>query len=268
MILPYSYWYFQSVLSDDVCDKIIEHGLNKMYDNIDEFGQQSIIATTGDFREKGSPVRENGEILTSIGDMSSQEAKRKGIDLNNVYLRDSSIVFLEDQWLFELIWPFVHEANKSAGWNFEWDFTEDLQFTKYGINQFYGWHADSGPKPYEKYDPDKDEQLKDANGKPLFGLDGLPLPANSNLITTPGMIGKIRKISVTVSLSNPKNYKGGNLRFDFGPHSEGERYHLCKEIRPRGSIIVFPSHIYHQVTPVTWGTRYSLVAWCLGKPFR
>jgi len=42
----------------------------------------------------------------------------------------------------------------------------------------------------------------------------------------------------------------------------------CQEIKPKGSIIVFPSHIYHQVKPVTEGTRYSLVIWCLGKPFR
>ena len=34
------------------------------------------------------------------------------------------------------------------------------------------------------------------------------------------------------------------------------------------SVIVFPSHVYHQVTPVTKGTRYSLVGWNLGYPFR
>jgi predicted 2-oxoglutarate/Fe(II)-dependent dioxygenase YbiX len=61
--------------------------------------------------------------------------------------------------------------------------------------------------------------------------------------------------------------EGGNLKFDLGPH-RGDRYHECAEIRPRGSIIVFPSHVYHQVTPVTKGTRYSLVAWNLGYPFK
>ena len=68
------------------------------------------------------------------------------------------------------------------------------------------------------------------------------------------------------NLTNPKNYKGGNLKFDMGPHHP-KRYHTCTEIRPRGSIIVFPSHLYHQVTPVTEGTRYSLVMWNLGRPF-
>jgi len=34
-----------------------------------------------------------------------------------------------------------------------------------------------------------------------------------------------------------------------------------------GTIIVFPSFIYHQVSPVTKGKRESLVNWSIGKPF-
>jgi predicted 2-oxoglutarate/Fe(II)-dependent dioxygenase YbiX len=37
----------------------------------------------------------------------------------------------------------------------------------------------------------------------------------------------------------------------------------CAEIAPRGSIVVFPSHVWHRVKPVTKGTRYSLVIWNL-----
>ena len=43
---------------------------------------------------------------------------------------------------------------------------------------------------------------------------------------------------------------------------------LCTEIRPQGSVIVFPSFVWHRVTPVTKGTRYSLVLWTCGQPFR
>jgi PKHD-type hydroxylase len=86
-------------------------------------------------------------------------------------------------------------------------------------------------------------------------------------VTQAQMAHKIRKLSVTVNLTTPGNYVGGNLKFDLGPHAP-KRYHVCKEIRPRGTIIVFPSHLYHQVTPVTKGTRYSLVMWNLGHPFR
>ena len=83
----------------------------------------------------------------------------------------------------------------------------------------------------------------------------------------PHMWDKIRKISMTVNLTDPKNYAGGNLKFDFGHHN-AKRFHVCKEIRPRGSIIIFPSYTHHCVTPVTRGTRYSLVLWSLGKPWQ
>jgi len=82
------------------------------------------------------------------------------------------------------------------------------------------------------------------------------------------IVGKVRKISLTINLNLPGEYEGGNLKFDFGPHNENERYHECIEIRPQGSIVLFPSFINHCVTPVTKGTRYSLVLWSLGKPFR
>ena len=93
------------------------------------------------------------------------------------------------------------------------------------------------------------------------------IPKNRHLTSDPNKFGKKRKISVTVNLTSPENYDGGNLKFDFGPHA-GKRYHTCTEIRPKGSIIVFPSHVYHQVTPITRGKRYSLVVWNLGKPFK
>jgi PKHD-type hydroxylase len=81
------------------------------------------------------------------------------------------------------------------------------------------------------------------------------------------MVGKIRKISLTINLNESKDYEGGLLKFDFGKHSEN-RYHECIEIKPQGSIIIFPSFLDHCVTPIISGTRYSLVLWCLGKPWR
>jgi PKHD-type hydroxylase len=69
-------------------------------------------------------------------------------------------------------------------------------------------------------------------------------------------------------LSDKKEYKGGNLEFDFRNTESGKPNIVkCIEFMPRGSVIVFPSFIYHRVTPVTNGTRYSLVAWNLGNPF-
>ena len=84
---------------------------------------------------------------------------------------------------------------------------------------------------------------------------------------------RIRKLSMTCQLTDGSEYKGGELEFDFrnyDPHMRDESKHRiqCKEILPKGSIIVFPSFVWHRVKPVTSGTRYSLVVWHLGKPFR
>jgi PKHD-type hydroxylase len=76
-------------------------------------------------------------------------------------------------------------------------------------------------------------------------------------------------LSVTCSLSSPEDYEGGELEFDFrnmDPDKQSVR--KCAEIKPRGSIVVFPSHVWHRVKPVTKGTRYSLVIWNLGYPFK
>ena len=37
--------------------------------------------------------------------------------------------------------------------------------------------------------------------------------------------------------------------------------------RQKGTLIVFPSFMWHKVSPVTKGSRYSLVMWSLGKPY-
>jgi PKHD-type hydroxylase len=44
--------------------------------------------------------------------------------------------------------------------------------------------------------------------------------------------------------------------------------HTVKEINEKGSIVIFPSFLYHAVEPVKQGTRYSLVIWFLGKPWK
>ena len=221
MNLTNYYYYFKSALSPRICDDIVAYGKR----------HQTEMAVTG-----GLGRNNNKEAYKSDGTM------KKGALKNLQKKRKSEIVWVNDQWIYKEIHPFIHEANKTAGWNFDWDFSESCQFTKYGVGQHYGWHCDSWDKPYDK-----------------------PNDLNSH--------GKIRKLSVTVSLSDPSEYEGGNLEFDFRNQIDWERNKKskikeCTEIRPRGSIIVFPSFVWHRVNPVTRGTRYSLVIWNLGKPFR
>ena len=49
---------------------------------------------------------------------------------------------------------------------------------------------------------------------------------------------------------------------------EDKHLRQAKEILPKGSVIVFPSFVWHRVKPVTKGVRYSLVMWNLGYPFK
>jgi PKHD-type hydroxylase len=212
MNLQNYYYYFQSALTPRFCDELIKYGISQ---------QEQLALTGGETSkiQKGKALKEK----------DIKDLKKK---------RDSNIVWLNDRWIYKEIQPFIHQANRLAGWNFDWDFSESCQFTKYKLNQFYDWHCDSWDKPYDNKD----------------NID---------------LFGKIRKLSVTCSLSDPKDYEGGELEFDFrNTDPDKKTLRKCAEIKPRGSIVVFPSHVWHRVKPVTKGTRYSLVIWNLGYPFK
>jgi PKHD-type hydroxylase len=64
----------------------------------------------------------------------------------------------------------------------------------------------------------------------------------------------VRKLSAVLLLSDPADFEGGQFQFsDYGPVE-----------MQRGTLIVFPSYLRHQVTPVTKGQRYSAVCWVVG----
>ena len=184
------YWAFESVIPIDMCDKIIEHGL-----------QQGL---------------KTGKV--------GGEGNESEVDIK---IRDSEITWLHDKWILAQIYPYVHSANKEAKWNFQWNPPHQLQFTKYGEGQFYNWHRDSLAKPYRN--------------------------------------GEIRKLSLTVNLSD--GYEGGDFLFDFQKKYGETNPRICKKLRPKGSVVIFPSHIWHKVETVTSGTRYSLVMWLMGRPW-
>lgn len=73
-----------------------------------------------------------------------------------------------------------------------------------------------------------------------------------------------RKLSCSIQLSDPTFYEGGDLVLEQIPSETPP----AEDIRCHGTSIFFPSFIYHKVTPVTKGTRYSLVAWFDGPKWR
>ena len=182
------YWYFTSAIPPKLCDDIIKYGLS----------QAETMARTGGYGDRELTKEE-------IKDM-----KRK---------RNSDLVWLNDPWIYKELHPYIHQANRNAGWNFDWDRSESCQFTKYKLNQYYDWHCDDWNAPYQR-------RLDD--------------PTN----------GKARKLSVTCSLSDPKDYKGGDLIL-----YEDEKG--VKIPREQGTLILFPSYVMHEVTKVSKGERNS-----------
>ena len=97
------------------------------------------------------------------------------------------------------------------------EYFEACQWTKYTETQHYTWHQDSFHKPYNK---------------PTTIFHGL-----------------VRKLSVTVSLEDGDAYDGGDLEFDFRNKSDSSpNVMTSKAARKRGSIIVFPSFVWHRVS--------------------
>src|SRR5210317_954823 len=71
----------------------------------------------------------------------------------------------------------------------------------------------------------------------------------------------IRKLSLSIQLTDPKEYEGGELFL-----YENEKGTEMK--KEQGTLVLFPSYILHEVKPVTKGERNSLVSWVTGKQFK
>ena len=74
-----------------------------------------------------------------------------------------------------------------------------------------------------------------------------------------------RKLSLTIQLSDPSEYEGGDLEISI---PQPEKNLILKAPKEKGKVIIFPSYMWHRVTPVTKGVRKSLVWWVGGTPFR
>ncbi len=124
----------------------------------------------------------------------------------------------------------------------------------------------------EMYKQIESEMLRANNNH--FGFEGMQLsePAQFTHYLTGGfydwhmdndVLGKhqppVRKISMTLLLSDPATFEGGELEF----MSKGKTAKL-----KQGQAIFFSSWLQHRVKPVTKGERYSLVMWFGGPSFK
>jgi len=187
----------------------------------------------------GIGVNECESIIKQYKDFKLEDAKaggeseNKNLSLYNVPLRNSLICWInENTLLTRALFQFLLEANDTK---FKYNIFncsqsvgyDAVQFARYNEGGFYHWHQDTVP----------------------FGQ-----VSNNDKIN--------RKISLTLNLSDPKSYDGGDLEFFQGEH---EPTTLNK--REQGSVVCFDSYDWHRITPVTRGVRYSLVLWIWGPDF-
>ena len=108
---------------------------------------------------------------------------------------------------------------------YEYDLKDifEFQLIKYYVGGNYNWHCDYGVSPVR---------------------------------------GSVRKLSMSIHLTDPKEYEGGELNLiNYSNYPIMVNNNL-------GSIIVFDSKVPHKVWPVTWGRRIALVGWANGPKLR
>jgi len=124
--------------------------------------------------------------------------------------------------MYKIIEQSMLQANRNH-FGFEGvQITEVGQFTEYPKGGFYDWHMDAD----------------------IMGVFEPP----------------VRKISMTILLSNQSEYEGGDLEF----MTEGNKPPQLLQ----GQAIFFCSFLRHRVAKVKKGTRKSLVMWFGGPPFK
>jgi PKHD-type hydroxylase len=138
-------------------------------------------------------------------------------------IRNSKISWwFEEHWVSSIISHYINIANRNY-WEYDLTHLESIQISKYGVEDHYTWHSDYGVSDDTRY---------------------------------------TRKLSVSLLISDPSEYEGGDLEFiDY----HGETVVAPKE---KGTMIIFDSRIPHRVTPVTKGNRVSLVSWMRGPKLR
>ena len=158
---------------------------------------------------------------------------KKGRD--DLDIRKTSVHFIKDEAhkANKLAWHYLREANK-VQFHYDLTFFQAIQFAEYKDGGFYDWHQDAS------------------------GID----PNNET-----------RKLSLSLILSDPDTFEGGELQFFNGgrPMEDQEDItaeQLQQDLQAQGTIVVFDSSDFHRVTPVNQGVRHSIVCWTVGPNFK
>ena len=139
----------------------------------------------------------------------------------------SWIPFDKGKDIYKDIEDFMKETNMNFFGFDDMKVTEPGQYTEYSKGDYYNWHMDT-----------------------LIQMIDKPL---------------VRKISMTLLLSDPEDFEGGYLQVFGGDMSETEKTKIRIK---RGYAVFFASFLLHRVTPIIKGNRKSLVMWFGGTPLK
>ena len=164
----------------------------------------------------------------------------------NVTIRDSNNAWINtSHWIGGWLWYYVSKMNRQ---NFLYDIVDidggTLQYTHYGEGQFYNWHQDSDIDTY--YRPQQNYASSENKAQDLTIQAG----------------EYIRKLSFSLQLSDPSDYRGGEVEF---LDNNNNKFLAPKQ---RGTMIVFDSRVRHRVRKVKSGTRKSIVGWAVGPRWK
>ena len=162
---------------------------------------------------------------------------------------DRNATLSDGKTVFDHITPIVRDVNAES-FKFDLNYHESYQFTIYTApDEHYEWHCDGHFVPYSEEDCKNDPDIEER-------------------------VGGYRKLSYSLNLTDPNEYEGGHFEwcdaYGVNPLNDPERavMRAPQSGREQGTLIVFPSFLYHRVTPVTHGRRHSLVGWIAGPTFR
>ena len=117
--------------------------------------------------------------------------------------------FNNQQWVYDLIWPYMKEANRKAEWDFEISSAESYQIAKYEVGDHYKTHIDS------------------------LGTQSTRWIAEDNSY----LHNKVRKMSMSLTLND--DYEGGDLIL----------YSTGTVKQETGSMVFFPVSYTHPPSP-------------------
>ena len=187
------------------------------------------------------------EDLTENFDAQMADSRLQGDALNKEKRNSQNAWIPTHHWIGGFIWHYIMRANRE---NFLYDLkcidSESMQYTRYEVGQFYGWHNDAGLAT----------QYKPVSvGNRGNGQEIAQDFVNENC-------EMVRKLSFAMQLSDPDDYEGGNVQL---LDEAGNSYFAP---RKRGSIMLFDSRTQHRVLKVTKGVRKSIVGWTVGPRWK